>query len=145
MLSVYFGEMPEAVYNTSVFFDNQYLDSWLEDDFAKRVIKGIDKGEILSPSAIKTRALGIIPITKIAGGTKTLLLVKNRPDMVFNASTCGNNCARFLLEIGKSQDVTINLHHIMDFGKRPFTIHIINTDTDVHTMAEFVENAIESL
>ena len=145
MLNIYFGDMPDAIYNTSVYFDNQYLDSWMEDDFAAEVIKGIDRGNILSPHAVDTKALGVIPTTSIAGGTKTLLLVKNRPDMVFNASTCGDNCAKYLLKIGKMQDVTINLHHIMDFGKRKFNIHIINNDTVVHSMPELIVNALDYL
>ena len=41
----------------------------------------------------------------LSGGVKTLLLVRNLPNMVFNASTCGDNCARWLLKIGKEQDV----------------------------------------
>ena len=142
MLSIYFGEMPNAIYNTSAFFDNQYLDSWLEDEFAAEVIKKIEKGTILSPQAIDTKALGVIPVTKIAGGTKRLLLIKNRPELVFNASTCGNNCAAFLLQIGKEQDVTINLHHIMDFGKRRFEIRVLNNNVIVHNMAELAENSV---
>jgi len=44
MLNIFFGEIPEErfpnyVYNTRVYFDNTYLDSWLEDDFLKRMIK----------------------------------------------------------------------------------------------------------
>ena len=58
--------------------------------------------------------------------------MKNRPDLVFNASTCGNNCAKYLLKIGKMQDVTINLHHIMDFGKRKFEILVLNNNKVVH-------------
>ena len=143
MLSIYFGDMPEAIYNTSLFFDNQYLDSWLEDDFAATVIKGIDHGTILSPQAIDTKALGVIPTTKIAGGTKTLLLVKNMPDKVFNASTCGDNCAKYLLMIGKKMDVTINLRHMMDFGKGKFEIRIVNNGIIVHDMKEMVENALQ--
>lgn len=143
MLSVYFGEIENAIYNTSVYFDNQYLDSWLEDEFAAEILKGIDKGIILSPNAIDTKALGVIPTTKIAGGTKTLLLIKNQPNKIFNASTCGDNCAKYILKIGKQQDVTINLHHIMDFGKRKFEIKILNDGVIVHNMAEFVEEAIK--
>jgi len=142
MLRVYFGNMPDAIYNTSVFFDNQYLDSWLDDAFAAEVIKGIDKGVILSSRAIDTKALGVIPVTKIAGGTKTLLLVKNMPDRIFNASTCGDNCAKYLLKIGREQDVTINLHHMMDFGRGKFEILILNNNTIVHSMAEMVETAL---
>ena len=145
MLSIVFGDCENAVYNTSLFFDNQYLDSWLSDEFAASVIKGVDRGTILSPNAIDTKALGVIPTTKIAGGTKTVLLVKNMPERIFNASTCGDNCAKYLLEIGKNQDVTINLHHIMDFGKRNFLIHIVNTDVIVHNMPELVENALACL
>lgn len=142
MLNIIFGECKEAIYNTSVFFDNQYLDCWMADPFTAEVIKGIDKGTILSPGAVDTKALGVIPTTKIAGATKTLLLIKNRPEMIFNASTCGNNCAKYLLKIGKMQDVTVNMHHIMDFGKRSFDIRIINNDTIVHNMKELVENAL---
>ena len=121
----------------------EYLDSWLEDEFAAEVIKGIDRGVILSPQAVDTKLLGVVPVTKIAGGTKTVLLVKNRPDLVFNASTCGNNCAKYLLKIGKMQDVTINLHHIMDFGKRKFEILVLNNNKLVHNMAELVEEAVD--
>ena len=142
MLHIIFGDCPEAIYNTSAYFDNRYLDCWMEDAFAAEVIRGIDKGTILSPRAVDTKMLGVIPTTQIAGGTKTVLLVKNLPDMIFNASTCGDNCAKYLLKIGKMQDVTINLNHIMDFGKRNFEIHIVNTDTMVHTMAELVESAV---
>ena len=142
MLHIIFGDCEEAIYNTSSFFDNQYLDCWFDDEFAAEVIKGIDKGEILSSHAVNTKALGVIPATKIAGGTKTVLLVKNRPEMIFNASTCGDNCAKYLLKIGKMQDVTINLHHIMNFGKRKFEIHIINTDKIVHNMPELIQESL---
>ena len=30
---------------------------------------------------------------------KTLLLILNEPDKIFNASTCGDNCAKWILEI----------------------------------------------
>ena len=145
MLHIIFGDCEEAIYNTSAFFDNQYLDSWLNDDFAADVIKGVDKGKILSTLAVETKALGVIPVTKIAGGSKTVLLVKNCPQMIFNASTCGDNCAKYLLKIGKIQDVTINLYHIMDFGKNKFEIHIINTDKIVHNMPELIQEALVCL
>ena len=61
--------------------------------------------------------LGVISPKELAGGTKTLLHIRNCPDMVFNASACGDNCAPFILELGKERDITINLRHLMDFGK----------------------------
>lgn len=137
MLSIFFGEMPEAIYNTEVYFKNTYQDQWLCDDFAKRVIKGVDKSEVLDTHLIKSPVLGLIPPVMLSGGTKTLLLIKNNPDMVFNASTCGDNCAKYILEIAKLKDITINLRHIMRFGTH-FKVRVLNEDVIVDNMEQLV-------
>ena len=31
MLKVYFGNMPDAIYNTAVYFKNDYEDEWIRD------------------------------------------------------------------------------------------------------------------
>ena len=111
MLNIYFGDMPEAVYNTSVYFNYTYEDEWLTSDFAKEVIKKIDKSNVLGPHAIESPVLGVIPPENLSGGTKTLLLMANDPEKVFNASTCGDNCAPFILKLAKKKDLTINLRH----------------------------------
>ena len=41
MLNIYFGDMPSAIYNTEIYFKNTYEDSWILDDFAKKVIKPV--------------------------------------------------------------------------------------------------------
>ena len=137
MLNIYFGDMPEAIYNTEVYFKNTYQDQWLCDDFAKRVIKGVDKSEVLDTHLIKSPVLGLIPPVMLSGGTKTLLLIKNKPDMVFNASTCGDNCAKYILEIARQQDITINLRHIMRFGTH-FKVRVLNEDVIVDNMEQLV-------
>ena len=45
MLNIYFGDMPSAIYNTEIYFKNTYEDSWILDDFAKKVIKKVDGSE----------------------------------------------------------------------------------------------------
>lgn len=144
LLNIYFGEMPEKqfpnyVYNTSVYFNNTYLDSWLEDDYSKRIIKSIDKATVLSPNAVDSKVLGVIPVTQISGGLKTLLLFQHDHSKIFNVSTCGDNCAKWVLDIAKRYkgDLTINLRHLMDFGEKPFEIRIMNNDTVVHNMQEY--------
>lgn len=67
-----------------------------------------------------------------------MILMKNEPEKIFNASTCGNNCAKWILKLAEEQDITINLRHLMDFGEGTFTIHILNTDQIVHSMKELV-------
>ena len=138
MLIIYFGDMPSAIYNTEIYFKNTYEDSWILDDFAKKVIKKVDGSDVIDAQAIKSPVLGIIPPTELSGGVKTLLLIKNCPDEVFNASTCGDNCARFILELAKAKDVTINLRHIMDSDKARFTAKILNDDSIVHNMEELL-------
>lgn len=140
MLNIYYGDMKEAIYNTSLYFDNTYFDEWLYDEFARKMIKDVDKAKVLSGQAVESKALGVIPATKISGGLKTLLLIYNQPEKIFNASTCGDNCAKWILKIADrlKKDITINLRHIMDFGDGEFEIRILNNDLIVHSMSELV-------
>ena len=41
-------------------------------------------------------------------------------------------------KIAQEKDLTINLRHIMDFGEKSFEARILNTDTIVHNMSEFI-------
>ena len=138
MLKIYYGDMPGVIYNTSTYFNNVYLDCWLEDDFSKKIIKDIDKATVLNSSAIDSKRLGIIPVTGLSGGTKTLLLMHHEPLNIYNASNCGDNCAKWILRLAKKMDsdLIINLYHIMDFGSKTFEIEVLNNHQIVHNMAE---------
>lgn len=137
MLHIYFGDMPEAIYNTEVYFKHTYDEEWLEDSFAKTVIKGVDKSKVIDKHLIQSPVLGMIPPLMLSGGTKTLLLIKNCPDQIFNASTCGDNCAKYILQIAKKRDVTINLRHVMNFPM-PFEIYVDNEDVIVKDMDQLL-------
>lgn len=137
--------MEGVVYNTSVFFNNVYSPEWLEDATARRIIKAIEKGEVLGPNAVKTKALGVIPPEKMSAGTKTLLLMLFMPEVVCNATNCGDNCAPWVLRIAKMHDVTINLYHLMDFGDGSFSLRVANTGDVVSSMAELVPVALACL
>lgn len=148
MLNIYFGEMPEKdfpnyVYNTSVYFDNTYLDSWITDEFSQKMIKDIDKAVVLSQNAIDSKALGVIPVKQLSGSVKTLLLLLHDPSKIFNVSTCGDNCAKWVLKIAKTadRDITINLRHLMDFGEKPFEFRLLNNGMIIHNMQEYVTSA----
>lgn len=62
---------------------------------------------------------------------------------MFNASTCGDNCAKWILKLAEERDITINLRHIMDFGNEDFLVHILNTNQIVHNMKELVPIAVK--
>lgn len=141
MLSVWFGPMEGAIYNTAMYFRNTFQEGWLDDPLAKEMIKGVDRAEVLSGRLVVSRVLGPVSPYELSGGVKTLLLIRNFPELVFNASTCGDNCARWILKMGREGNVTVNLRHIMDFGGRKFTVKVLNTGAVVHTMRELALEA----
>ena len=142
MLSVYLGKMDQAIYYPPAYFDNQYEDEWITDKLSVEMIKDVDHSEVVSPYLVKSPVLGPISVKEISGGVKTLILMAfDHTGKVFNASACGDNCAKWILKIGKEKDLTINLRHIMDFGEDNFEIRILNTDDIVHNMEQFVRIA----
>lgn len=141
MLSIYFGDMPEAIYNTSVYFQNQYADSWITSDLSKQMIQDVDHSKVISAQLIESPVLGAIPPTQLSGGVKTLILMAYDKKHIFNASTCGDNCAKWILAMGKDKKLVINLRHLMDFGNEPFKIKVLNTNRIVHNMSELVAEA----
>ena len=138
MLTIIYGDTENSVYHTSVYFKNAYETEWLESDLAKKIIKDVDDSDVLSGECIMSSVLGQIPPERLSGGVKTLLLMLNEPNRIFNAS-CGDNCAKWILEIGKQKDITINLRHMMSFGTdTKFEIKIQNGGEIVHSMKELV-------
>lgn len=143
MLNIFYGDMSDAVYNTASYFKYDYEDEWIVDPFVKKIILDVDHSTVLDSGVIDSPVLGKIPPLGLSGGVKTLILVKFNTTKVFNASTCGDNCAKWLLKIAEKEDRTINLRHLMDFGDEPFMIHILNTNQTVHSMAELIPIAGE--
>ena len=109
--------------------------------YKKEMILDVDKSIVLGNAVIDSPVLGKISPTALSGGVKTLILIKNEPDKIFNASTCGDNCAKWILKIAENRDVTINLRHLMNFGKGPFEIRILNTNQIVPDRKELVSIA----
>ena len=146
MLSIFYGDLKEAVYNTAAYFKYDYEDDWIVDPFVKKMIKDVDKSAVLDSGVIDSPVLGKIPPVCLSGGVNTLILVNFEIDKLFNASTCGDNCAKWILEIAKQKDLTINLRHMMNFGKdTDFEIKIKNGGEVVHSMKELIPIASKYL
>ena len=105
------------------------------------MIKSVDRSDVLDANAVKNPVLGIISPVGLSGGVNTLILIANDKKHIFNASTCGYNCAKWILKIAENRDVTINLRHIMDFGNKKFKIKILNTYEIVTNMEELLHSA----
>ena len=135
--------MPEAVYHPPTYFDNQYEDEWITAPLSVAMIKDVDKSDVISVRNIDSPVLGSISVKELSGGVKTLILIAfDKSGRVFNASACGDNCAKWILKIAEDKDITINLRHIMDFGDNTFDAVILNNNRTVHNMSEFVDAAL---
>lgn len=144
MLNIYLGKMDEAIYYPPVFFDNQYEDQWITDPLSVKMIQDVDQSTVISSHLIESPVLGPISVKELSGGVKTLMLMAfDESGHIFNASACGDNCAKWICEIASQKDLTINLRHIMDFGEALSEAYIMNTGTVIHNMTEFIEIAGE--
>jgi len=144
MLSIIFGNADNTIYHPPTYFDNTYEDNWITAPLSVEMIKDVDKSEVVGPHLIHSPVLGPISTKELSGGVKTLILMAfDETGKVFNASACGNNCAKWILKIAESKDLTINLRHVMDFGDGDFKARILNNGIVVNSMKEYVEIAGE--
>lgn len=145
MLSVFFGEMQNDryIYNTNVYFNNTYKDNWITQPLSREIIKAVDKSEVIDEKTILSPVFGNMSPRKLSGGVKTLLLIANDKSKIFNASTCGDNCAKWILKIAEDKKVVINLLHLMDFGKEEFKLKVLNTGKIVKNIGDLVDEAGE--
>ena len=145
MLKIVFREVENTIYHPPTYFDNQYEDEWITDPLAVVMIKDIDKSDVVGTHLIQSPVLGPISTKEISGGVKTLILMAfDKSGKIFNASACGDNCAKWIVEIGKKKDLTINLHHVMDFSSvTEFEALMLNTGVIVHSYEEYLEETLK--
>lgn len=138
-----FGDMPEAIYNTNIYFNNTYKDNWITKQLSIEMIKAVDHSDVIDEKTIYSPIFGNMSPKKLSGGVKTLMLIAYDRTKVFNASTCGDNCAEWILKIAEKRKIVINLRHLMDFGTGEFKIKVLNTGKIVKNMGDLVLEAGE--
>lgn len=98
----------------NLVFYGQHEDVWFEDPFVKKIVKQIDKSDVISQYLIISPVLGPISYEKLSGGVKTLIMLYKKPELKMWATSCGDNCMSLLFQIGKMQDITVKFSHIPD-------------------------------
>ncbi len=144
MLNIVFGEIENAVFHPPTYFDNQYEDAWITHPLTVEMIRDIDRSQVIGPHLIESPVLGPISTKELSGGVKTLILMAfDRSGRIFNASLCGDNCAKWIVRLASDKDLTINLHHVLDFSSAdPFDAVMQNTGVLVHSYQEYLEEAL---
>ncbi len=144
MLNIIYRELESDnyIFDPDTFFNNTYEEDWITDDLSKQMILDVDKSKVIGPHLIDSPVLGPISQKELSGGVKTLILINNDEKHIFNASACGDNCARWLLKIGEMKDVTVRLGYFMDFGDGEIEIRVDNTGKIVHSASELDDEII---
>ena len=144
MLKIVFGEIGNAVFHPPTYFDNQYEDAWITNPLTVEMIRDIDKSEVISEHLIQSPVLEPISTKELSGGVKTLILMAfDESGKIFNASLCGDNCAKWIVEIAKRKELTINLHHVMYFSAvGAFDALMLNSEQMIHHYNEYLDEAI---
>ena len=144
MLNLYIGDKDESLYTPAIYFDNHFTNDWMNDPFTSKVVKAIDKSEVIGDCVIKSPT-GLIPPQYLSDGTKTLILLNATDSNRFvNINFCGRNCANFILEIAGKKDLYCTIEYPM-FFKEPFEIKILNTDTIVTNRSDLADMYIDFL
>ncbi len=104
---------------------------------------------MVGPRLIDSPFLGAISTERLSGGVKTLILMIHDQEHIFNASACGDNCAKWVLRIAdelekQGKDLRIRLGYLMDFGNGPFEIEIENLNLKVHNKQDLVEAVLDN-
>lgn len=142
MLKIWYYSGTEYMKDAPAYFDNVYEDEWIEDEFVKKMIEDVDHSVVVSSHIIDSPILGAITPKELSGGVKVLILMLKDDSFVYNMSNCGDNCAKWILEIAEKKDLVVYLQHILHF-EEPFEIKIMNNGKIVHSSREYVTALLE--
>ena len=143
MLKIIFGDMDNVNYGP-YWFKNNYKTEWLQDEFVQEMILDVDKSRYIDGYVIDSPVFGPIPPERLSGGLQTLIVIYKRPGLVFDATSCGQNCAKWLVDIGKKIDVTVNLNYLMHIEEVPgFEVYIENERKTVSSPEDYIFSAVK--
>lgn len=139
MLKVIYGrEYNENIIKaTSNYFNQHYKDEWFLDSFIKRIVLDVDNVKVEQGKLIN-KTNDVISPKSLSGGVKVLIAAYYNTYKIFDVSACGDNCAKWLLDIGKRKDITVNLSHVMDF-KGEFRMEIVNNHKIACNKQEYLD------
>lgn len=130
-------ENKNYVFSPDTYFKYNFEEEWFEDELVKEMVRDVDGSTVVSAHSIDSPVLGLIAPERLSGGVKALIIMYKEPNLIVNASACGDNCAKWILEIGRRQDITVRLGYEMEFAE-PFDIRIQNSGNVIHTYEAFL-------
>lgn len=143
MLYITFKKSKDVLMFVDNYFNLNYDDAWLADPFVQEMILDVDGSRVINNEVINSPVLGMISPTELSGGVKALILMLKESRVVW-ATACGDNCAKWIIEISKKKDITICLSHIMEFPS-DFSAICIDNDVTINTIDDYRGCVLECL
>lgn len=145
MLKIYFGHIEDELHIADGWFDNQLDDAYYCTAFSKRVIKEIDKSDVINESMVMSPILGGIPITSVSSGAKGLIVMKYT-DQSVNLVSIGDNCIPLLIEIISDNPerclVSSRFVSLYEYGWNE-KILVLNNNTIVNNHMELLKTYLD--
>lgn len=123
------------------YFNLHKEKEWFDDPFVRKVIKAIDDSEVIKGEYIESPVWGGMSPDRLSTGVKALILMRMLPDANIYATKCGDNCAPYIVELSKMQDVTITFQHIMKFNQ-DFDAIMMETGKEIHTWRDYLRESL---
>ena len=105
--------MTDVICDISTYFKHTCLERWITDPLSVEMIRDVDHPEVIGSSLIQSPVPGAISSVQLSGSVETLILISKVRDQVFNASRCGDNCAKWLLRMAADKKVGVNLCYLI--------------------------------
>lgn len=139
MLKIYVGDFKEDCFTDMglAFMANKKRE-WFRDPNVIRFIKEIDCAEVIKDEILMSEAGNYFMVDGLSSGCKAVILMY-KTNLHLYASRCGDNCVPFILEIAANKDVTVTLHHCMEFPENGWTALMLDSGRVVTSSEEFVD------
>lgn len=136
MLYIGFKRTNKTISDIDAYWEYNYEEEWFKDAFVKEMVRSVDESELLDSGIVDSPVLGKIPHKKLSRGVRALIILLKVPNIEIWASTCGDNCAEWLLKISEIQDIYIVLEHVMHFD-RDFKAICVNNGKEINCLNDY--------
>lgn len=133
MLYLYLGRKKGYRHSGDITFDHGFDRSNIQKPFAKKVIKEIDKSEVLGKDSIISPIIGSRASTFLSGGSKTLICLMYGEGIGFYLEAMGDNCLSLLKEVADSKDIHMCTTTMRDLFSYGFTKFVVENTNEIVT------------
>lgn len=137
MLYVHVKLPDKFIDSSDIWFEGYKEVSWFDDPFVREIVQGIDRSTIVQGEFMVSPIFGGTSVDKLSGGCKAVIAMYVQDEFPVWATLCGDNCAKYIVEVGKRKDTHIVLSHYMNFPE-DFEAVFVDSGVKTTTVLDFL-------